>query len=229
MVTWLGALWIAAMVGPLPWAGAVAYRKLKAGTLSRRAGYWMTIGFELLYGLAALAYAALARSGGPVLPLTSPMAAPLGAWSEVVPGVLGGALIGLLLPIAVPRIRQKLLEQGGDVAALLPRTASERWLFAAVAISAGVCEELLYRGFLWHFLSLHLAVPLGVRMVIAALLFGWGHVYQGVRGVLGTAAIGAGMLVLFLVTGSLLLPIVLHALVDLRAIALAPRQVPEAV
>jgi membrane protease YdiL (CAAX protease family) len=46
------------------------------------------------------------------------------------------------------------------------------------------------------------------------------HGYQGLAGILGTAFLGAFMAVIFIVTGSLWLPIALHAIIDLRVLFL---------
>jgi hypothetical protein len=71
--------------------------------------------------------------------------------------------------------------------ALLPRTPGERRLFAVVGVTAGVCEEWLYRGF---FLAVVAApaggLPTGVLVAVAAAAFGLAHVYQGVVGVVTT-------------------------------------------
>ena len=72
---------------------------------------------------------------------------------------------------------------------------------------------MLYRGFLlWHFQSL---LP-GIAAIVAAVVaFGAAHVYQGLRGVLATGAAGAIAMGAYLLTGSLLAPIVLHVTIDL--------------
>jgi membrane protease YdiL (CAAX protease family) len=53
------------------------------------------------------------------------------------------------------------------------------------------------------------------------VLFGLAHAGQGVKGVLATAAMGLLFGWLYVASGTLLLPMVLHALVDLRALAVA--------
>lgn len=111
-----------------------------------------------------------------------------------------------------------------DFSALLPVTAHERLLWAAVAVSAGICEETVFRG--WLLVTLHGTAGLGgtVLIVVAASIFGLAHAYQGVTGVILTALAGAFFCVLYVVSGSLLLPILLHAVVDLRfALMPAPR------
>jgi membrane protease YdiL (CAAX protease family) len=109
----------------------------------------------------------------------------------------------------------------GAVLELLPRTPTERRVFAAVALSAGICEELLYRGFVLAVLAA-IAPSVGPlwTVVIGAVAFGLAHAYQRSAGMLVTAILGGCLAVLYLGTGSLLLPVAFHVLVDLRVLVL---------
>jgi uncharacterized protein len=103
-----------------------------------------------------------------------------------------------------------------DFSALIPATTHERLLWAAVAVSAGVCEEIVFRG--WLLATLHGAMRLdGTALIlVAAALFGLAHSYQGPAGVVLTGLVGAVFCGLYVATGSLLAPILLHILIDLR-------------
>ena len=72
---------------------------------------------------------------------------------------------------------------------ILPHTGEERAWFVAVALTAGVCEEILYRGFLPWFVDAHLGVA-GPGYVVAAIVFGLGHAYQGKDGMIVTGVMG---------------------------------------
>jgi uncharacterized protein len=151
-------------------------------------------------------------------------------------GIALGLVIGTTAAIVIARIRsnragtaraiapawwRKLLP---DFSALLPGTMRERLLWAAVAISAGVCEEIVFRG--WLLSTLHGTLRLnGTALVlVAAVLFGLAHSYQGIAGMVLTALAGILFCGLYVVTGSLLVPILLHILIDLRfAVMPAPR------
>jgi membrane protease YdiL (CAAX protease family) len=106
---------------------------------------------------------------------------------------------------------------GSATVALLPRTPGERHLFTLVGMTAGVCEEWLYRGF---FLAVVAALaggaPTGVLVAVAAAAFGLAHAYQGGVGIVTTGVLGGVMATVYLQSGSLLLPVVLHAVIDLR-------------
>ena len=113
--------------------------------------------------------------------------------------------------------------------ALLPRTTAERRLFTVVGVTAGVCEEWLYRGFLLAVVAaVGGALPTPVLVVLGAVAFGLAHAYQGVAGIVTTGVLGGVMAALYLGTGSLLLPAVLHALVDLRFLLVPASALPDA-
>jgi membrane protease YdiL (CAAX protease family) len=83
---------------------------------------------------------------------------------------------------------------------LLPGTRVERRWAWAVAISAGICEEVLFRG-----LMIMAGMAAGCSSILAVLassvVFGLGHLYQGWLGVLLTPVLGLAMAWLFLPTG----------------------------
>ena len=123
--------------------------------------------------------------------------------------------------------RKALAAQLKPVAALLPRTAAERRVFALLALTAGICEEVLYRGF--GLAALRWAAPgLGHPALIAvtAVAFGMAHLYQGVRGVALTGLAGAYFAWIAISTGSLVPVMVLHAVLDLRILGLPLDAVP---
>jgi membrane protease YdiL (CAAX protease family) len=138
-----------------------------------------------------------------------------------------GALLELGRPARRPGEGRHAEPPGQSTLALLPRTAQERRLFTVVGVTAGVCEEWLYRGF---FLAVVAAVtgdaPSFVLVAIAAVAFGLAHAYQGRAGVVATGVLGGVMAVLYLDTGSLLLPVLLHALIDLRFLLVPASALP---
>ncbi|MDZ4830343.1 MAG: type II CAAX endopeptidase family protein [Phycisphaerae bacterium] len=120
-------------------------------------------------------------------------------------------------PAVLAAVRAKLL----NVRAILPHNDAELRRFAVVALTAGICEEMLFRGFLtWYATQF---VPVWAAIVLVALSFGLGHAYQGVRGVALTALVGLVMACLCLMSGSLWLAMIAHALIDLNAGILARR------
>ena len=64
----------------------------------------------------------------------------------------------------------------------------------------------------------------GVALILAAaVMFGLAHAYQGITGMVATGLAGAVFCVLYVRTGSLTAPILLHMLVDVR-FAFLPRK-----
>jgi len=67
-----------------------------------------------------------------------------------------------------------------SIAHLLPRGALELSLWAGVAITAGICEELIFRGYLQRQFALRTGRPT-LALAMQAALFGAAHLYQGVQ------------------------------------------------
>ncbi len=145
-----------------------------------------------------------------------------GAGPQIAAGLVLGAAIGLLvLPLAASRsaaLRAKLARPYARLDFFLPTRPAEFLLFPMVCVTAGVCEEVLFRAFLLSYFS-QSGFRFGAWAAIAAasVVFGIAHFYQGFAGVILTAALGFGLAMLYLWTGGLAAPMVLHALIDLRA------------
>jgi len=136
-------------------------------------------------------------------------------------GFTGAAVVALFVPIMVmmrsETTRARVAKSLERLNFILPGTAEERRWFVLVAITAGVCEEILYRGFLiQYFRELPVHVGLTEALVVSGCVFGIAHVYQGIIGMVQTAILGTLFGVLFVTTGSLFFPMLLHAVIDLR-------------
>lgn len=145
-----------------------------------------------------------------------------------------GAAVGLLAPVVLSavsrRYREGLQRQVEPVRGMLPQRVDERRWFGLVAVTAGVCEEILFRGFLMAYLTaLVPGMPVWAALAVSSAVFGMAHLYQGWSGVLTTGLVGAVMGFMFVTFDSLTVPIVLHALVDLRVLLLpvSGRRSPE--
>jgi membrane protease YdiL (CAAX protease family) len=137
-----------------------------------------------------------------------------------------GATLGLLAIMAVVsvfvrwRVRraspETLAAALGRMGKLAPAFGVEMAAFALLCVTAGVCEELLYRGWLVNVLWAA-SGSVWVAVVAGAAIFGIGHAYQGLKGILRTAFVGLQLAVLFVFVGNLIPGQVLHAAVDLLA------------
>jgi membrane protease YdiL (CAAX protease family) len=100
----------------------------------------------------------------------------------------------------------------GDLRHFLPHDEREFSSFTRVSITAGIAEEIIYRGFvLWYLLQL---MPAWVAVVVSSVIFGLGHSYQGNRGIARVTLVGAVFAGLFFLTGSIWVPIAGHILLD---------------
>jgi membrane protease YdiL (CAAX protease family) len=108
------------------------------------------------------------------------------------------------------------MRDAGLTGALLPRTPAEKIAWVGVSVTAGVCEEFVYRGFLIAGLAIATG-SLAVAVVVAAAAFGFVHAYQQPAGVLRAALIGLLLTAPVLALGSILPAIIAHAAYDLIA------------
>jgi membrane protease YdiL (CAAX protease family) len=105
---------------------------------------------------------------------------------------------------------------------LLPQSLLEFLPYSALAITAGVCEEFLYRGFVMSALT-RVGWNTWVVVLASSALFGLAHAYQGRSGVIGTMLLGLLFAVVRLAYDSLVPVMVWHSVVDLVAGVAGPR------
>ena len=108
------------------------------------------------------------------------------------------------------------LFQSEDISYLLPRTPLERIFWIALSISAGVAEELCFRGFVITRLTMFTG-SIWPGVLIGSLSFGIGHLYQGWAGVVMIGIYGVMFSLLFVARGSLVPCIIAHMLQDILA------------
>jgi membrane protease YdiL (CAAX protease family) len=108
---------------------------------------------------------------------------------------------------------------------LLPRDARQRHRFFFVALTAGVCEEFIFRGV--AFALCHYLIPdmnIYLLPLIPGAIFGMAHIYQGMTGVLKTGVVGILLGYFYIATGSLIPVMILHFILDLSSCYIAPDQ-----
>jgi membrane protease YdiL (CAAX protease family) len=218
--------------------GEYAAFKRLTDTRDRQARYrrWVANAFVLFVG-GSLAILAILGDLGCVVHPPQPFFAAmrwtqahLGAPSvgpEFLGGMVGGASIAIVLG-ALVTIRAARRGQGhaklrtlGDIAPLMPRNAAETVWTGLLSINAGIGEELFFR----LTLPLLLVLVTGsvvAAFVVAAILFGLVHVYQGWVGVLATMFLGAIFTGIYLLAGNLAWPMALHAGIDLLGLVVRP-------
>jgi membrane protease YdiL (CAAX protease family) len=136
--------------------------------------------------------------------------------------VVSGIVVAIVLLLSGIQKAQKKkaspeqLEKAlAGVKRLLPKNSTERAIWVVVSITAGLCEEVLYRGWLLILFGAALgSVWLG--LLISSILFGIAHAYQGRNAIFGTGVLGAIFGIVFIVSGSLIPGQLLHTAMDLN-------------
>ena len=97
---------------------------------------------------------------------------------------------------------------------LVPQTAVESTVFVALVLTAGLCEEFIYRGFIFAW-ALRLIPSATLAVLGSAAFFAVAHAYQGLRGAVTTFVFGIVLALSRLWTGSLIPAVTAHILIDL--------------
>jgi len=213
----------------LPWRGRARLKKLMAmthvGTTERLVLYASTIGFQWL-AVAVVAWRSWAHGY---------TAEQLGLAIHdrtkiLVVSLVGAATIAILQWLNLRRMGRLPAKARGSMQAIaeriLPHSTIELLPFLALAITAGLCEEFLYRGFAMAVLA-HLGSPAWAAVLSSAILFGLAHLYQGRGGFFSTLVIGTVFGTGRIAYHSLVPVIFWHSAVDLVAGVAGPRYLVE--
>lgn len=133
------------------------------------------------------------------------------AWANIGLGII----VGLLTQLVANQVTVIAIDRyGKDIYSpvvmknIMPRTRLEWWLVPAALLLAVILEEMLFRSLLIGALGQALPVPLLILLFSA--VFGLMHSSQGNLGVLITGILGVWLSLLFVWSGSLVLPVVTH-------------------
>lgn len=201
----------------VPLHGRAKTRKLLAlpriSSLERLSLYASTIAFQWVI-VAVAAWRAWARGLG---------SAELGT---VIPdpqriaivAAAGAMLLGAFQWLSLRRMSRVQPKPHGSFFQLarliLPRTEVEMLAYVALSLTAGVCEEFLYRGFAMA-AFLRVGIPTWAVVLATAALFGLAHLYQGRKGVITTLVLGIAFGAARIAYHSIVPVVVWHAAIDL--------------
>jgi CAAX protease family protein len=176
----------------LAWGGArLQHRAGPAPGIVQQHSGIVPLYISLIISEWALVYfvwaAGLRRSGTPLLDVIG------GRWSNWKMVVLD---LAIALPFwivweATGRLAHRLLgpDQAKSLDVVLPVGVLEIVLWVAVSISAGLCEEVVFRGYLQkQFYALTGSIVLAV--LFQGIVFGIGHSYQGLKQVVVITILG---------------------------------------
>jgi membrane protease YdiL (CAAX protease family) len=209
----------------LPWRGRARMKKLLAmplvSTMERLALYASTIAFQW-FAVAVVAWRAWEHGF-----TASQLGLTIHNRSRIlVASIVGAATIAALQWLNLRRVGKTPVESRGSLQALaeriLPQSTVELLLYLALAITAGLCEEFLYRGFAMAVL-VHVGLQAWAAILISSVLFGLAHSYQGRGGVVMTLLIGTILGTSRIAYDCLVPAIFWHSAVDVVAGTLGPR------
>jgi len=211
---WHTMLMLAVIIG-LSVAGVRQLRNFGDQPLHLVANYCLTIAYE--WFLAGLVLWGLHMRKVPLRQLLGERRPGARAWLADFAFALGYWAIALLVLAVLGNVLVKLSgshidpQKIGDVTQkLAPVTPLEMMLFLVLSISAGVCEELVFRGYLQQQFA-RMGRRIWVGVVLSALVFGAAHGYEGVAGIVLIAAYGAMFGVLALLRRGLRTGMIAHA------------------
>jgi membrane protease YdiL (CAAX protease family) len=208
-----------------PWRGRVRMKKLLAmpqvSSMERLVLYASTIGFQW-FAVAVVAWRAWAHGF-----TASQLGLTIHGKSRIlVASIVGAATIAVLQWLNLRRVGKIPLEARGPLQAIaeriLPQSTVELLPYLALAITAGICEEFLYRGFAMAVL-VHLGLQAWAVVLMSSVLFGLAHSYQGRGGVVTTLLIGTILGTSRFAYDCLVPAIFWHSAVDVVAGAAGPR------
>ncbi len=125
--------------------------------------------------------------------------------------------VQLVKTTSSPKGHETFRKQVGELDFILPQSAAELSAFNRVSLTAGICEEVIFRGFGIAYLVALLGLPLWAAVLVSSFVFGLAHSYQGPLGALRAGSLGLILATLYALTGALWAPIVVHAVMDLTS------------
>lgn len=194
---------------------AARLRNLEDTPARKRSRYARTM--LILWTMTALAYYALQLHG------QTPADVGLRPPANIFWYAVGPLIVAVMLSMSGAGRGDVSLDYARAIRPVIPNDAIDWCWFVAVAATAAICEEFLYRGYALNQIAA-LSHSLIAGVVISAIAFGLGHAYQGRIGMAGTAITGLLYAALFLASGSLVPCMLAHFMQDMFGAALLARR-----
>ena len=203
----------------LPWRGRARMRHLMTLTnVSARDRIWLYVSTVLFQWMltAFIGWRAVARGFS---------LHELGVTGVRTPGMLLLAVAGALLIGAAHWMNLRRMARSKHPAVerlralgvrLFPRSAPELVFYIVLALTAALCEEFIFRGFVIAALF-HAGLSGLTVVLLSSLMFGVAHLYQGKGGSVGTGILGTLFAVTRIAYHSLFPVVVWHAVLDIVA------------
>jgi uncharacterized protein len=215
LAPWWHTALLVLLILALSFAGVRQLRTLGDRPLHLVTNYSLSIAYEWI--LAGLVLWGLHLRKVPLLQLLGEHRPGARAWLADI----GAALLYWLIAISALAVLGNVLVKisgshidpqkiGAVTQKLAPTTAVEMLLFLMLSVSAGFCEELIFRGYLQQQFA-RMGHRLWIGVALSALVFGSAHGYEGIAGMLLITAYGAMFGVLALLRRGLRTGMIAHA------------------
>jgi membrane protease YdiL (CAAX protease family) len=144
----------------------------------------------------------------------------------IVAAIVGAATIAALQWLNLRRVGRLPPKARGRLQAIaeriLPQSRMELLPYLALAMTAGLCEEYLYRGFAMAALA-RAGLGASAVVLVSSALFGMAHLYQGQSGLAGTLVVGTVLGMARIAYHSLVPVMLWHTALDIVAGVAGPR------
>jgi membrane protease YdiL (CAAX protease family) len=124
--------------------------------------------------------------------------------------------LGTALILVRPHWRKSIAEDKPTWRLFAPANRQERRMWILLSLSAGIGEELVWRGVLPALLEL-VTGSVAIGVTLSVISFALAHAIQGVRSVFAIAGIAAAFHALVFISGSLYLAMLVHFAYDVVA------------
>jgi membrane protease YdiL (CAAX protease family) len=178
-------------------AGYTANVQHGVGAQVNRLGFYASV----VVGQLALVRYTLVGWKAPLRELVGPF-----RWIDI---VVAAALFFAIRYVSIA-MHRLLGDTNDHMSFLVPHGAFEMCIWVLVAITAGVCEEIVFRGYLQR------RLPIGV--ITQAIVFGISHGYQGVRSIINITVIGLLFGIVAKWRRSLVPGMLAHAAIDIAGV-----------
>lgn len=209
---------VLAMEGVLAWRGAISSQQMRAVVNPDRVHlYARTLFFEWL--MFAIVIVGVRFSGSSLLAVLGER------WKSAAQlvrdiGIAAAYWVASTLVLSIVAGHSQGAAPDRTVQFLLPQGVLEMTLWTAVSVTAGICEEAVYRGYLQRqFIALTKNVPAGI--ILCAVAFGAAHAYKGFWGAAQIGLEGVMLGILAQWRGSVRPGMIAHAWGDFFAGVLA--------
>ncbi|MBT9331695.1 CPBP family intramembrane glutamic endopeptidase [Paracidobacterium acidisoli] len=169
--------------------------------------YLITLGFEWI--IAAIAWWGIRLRRTPITQLIGERRRGFEAWRDDIAAAAVFWIAASILLVLIGSLL-RLVHLSAPAKTIAPQSLLEIILWIALSISAGICEEFVFRGYmLQQFTALTHRLWAGI--LISSILFGLSHGYEGAAGMIAITAYGAMFCALTLSRRSLRPGIIAHA------------------